>query len=148
MSEAAKIAARAYLEARTIPVTEVGCWLWTESLKPNGYGRAWWKGKTTTAHRVALVAKLGFMPKGKLGQHKCDNRWCANPEHVKPGTDASNAYDKQIKGRAARKITLDVARAIKSLLIAEEPHRAIAVEFGVHHRLVWAINRGVAWSHA
>jgi hypothetical protein len=49
---------------------------------------------------------VGDIPTGALIQHSCDNRWCVNPQHLSIGTDATNAEDKRLKGRAAKKLSI------------------------------------------
>lgn len=140
---------RKYIEDRCIPVPFVGCWMWLRSCGSHGYGQGSMQGnRVTTAHRISYLAFKGDIPDGMLVQHSCDNRWCVNPDHLSLGTDATNAIDKQLKGRAARKLTIEDAVRIKQRLSAGTPIRQLAREFGVCQRSVQFIARGRSWRHA
>lgn len=66
------------------------CWLWQASLTSNGYGKAWYKGHFTSAHRVVYTLLRGKVPVGLDVMHLCSNRSCCNPYHLKIGTHFEN----------------------------------------------------------
>lgn len=142
-------ALRSYVEERSIPVPEAGCWLWLLSLGSHGYGQACWPGtrRVDVAHRLSFVAFVGDIPSGMLVQHSCDARWCVAPHHLSLGTDATNAIDKQRKGRAAKRLSPSDIETIRILLQEKKPKRAIARDFGVSQRLIHWIEQGRVWSH-
>jgi len=83
-----------------ISKTETGCWEWTLSRLPYGYGRVAFLGnKNQYAHRVAWILTHGDIPDGLCVCHKCDNPPCINPDHLFIGTYADNAHDRDAKGR-------------------------------------------------
>jgi len=135
---------RRYIEDRSIPVPEAGCWLWLKSFGSHGYGNAAFRGLVTVAHRLSFAAFHGQIPPGVLVQHSCDNRWCVAPNHLSLGTDATNALDKQRKGRAAKKLNPAIVTEIRSL---DMPIRAIARRFGLSQATIQGVRRGRTWSH-
>jgi hypothetical protein len=81
------------LERHIERVPESGCWLWTGSIFPNGYGRTRVKScgrRQLLAHRVVYEAKVGPIPKGLDLDHLCRVRCCVNPSHLEPVTRKVN----------------------------------------------------------
>lgn len=68
------------------------CWRWTGSLHPNsGYGRFWIEAHTDRlAHRLSYQWATGEIPQGLTIDHQCRNRWCVNPQHLRPMTNVEN----------------------------------------------------------
>jgi len=82
-----------------ITIDEGGCWQWNASIMSNGYGCIRIDKKTYATHRVAWTLYRGDIPAGMCVLHHCDNRRCANPDHLFLGTHADNVRDKTGKGR-------------------------------------------------
>lgn len=82
-----------------------------------------------------------------LVQHSCDEKLCVNPDHLSLGTDATNAWDKQVKGRAAKKLQPGDVLRIKERLNRGDRVRHIATAFGVDDALIQRIRDGHAWKH-
>jgi hypothetical protein len=67
---------------------ESGCWLWTGSLTPQGYGNlgigypSEGTHRTEVAHRVAWSLLVGPIPPGCHVHHRCAVRRCVNPDHL------------------------------------------------------------------
>lgn len=100
-----------------------GCWAWTASTV-NGYGYAWFEGRSHLAHRVAWLLIHGPIPPKHRVAQSCRNRLCVRPEHLVTGTAAQLA--KEWKGgghRHPRKHARDV------LPSDEEIHRIQVLYF-------------------
>mgnify|MGYP001560875908 FL=1 len=88
-----------------------GCWEWTGSKLPGGYGQIHIWGHGMKAHRVAWMLKhdtilpVGGGQRGPIGQiviHTCDNPGCVNPRHLRLANQSENALDRERKGRGSR----------------------------------------------
>lgn len=90
------------------------CWLWTgrrvqvkqnrdgrKFLVSNGYGiftvHAIKKGPIH-AHRISYALHNGYVPRGRVVMHSCDNKQCVNPKHLSTGTQHQNMLDAHSKG--------------------------------------------------
>lgn len=82
-----------------IKVNAQGCWEWQLFIRRNGYGQMKYEGKTVDAHRVSYRCFHGEIPEGMDVLHSCDNRRCANPDHLRLGTHKENMEDMVAKGR-------------------------------------------------
>lgn len=126
------------------------CTLWSGTLDEHGYGRDGWGH---LAHRIAWEALHGPIPAGLVVRHDCDNPRCVNVDHLRLGTHADNVADRVARGRSAAgerngraKLTRDHAATIRQRIDAGESITALAREFGVDRRLVYAIGAGQVWA--
>lgn len=67
-----------------------GCWLWSSSVRPNGYGEFHYEGRTVLAHRWVYARLAGPIPDGLQLDHLCRVRACVNPDHLEPVTQREN----------------------------------------------------------
>lgn len=120
--------------------TEDGCWPWTGATYPFGYG-AIGRGhmRVEAAHRVSWELHHGPIPAGLKVLHRCDNPPCVNPEHLFLGTQADNMRDKQLKGRARKRLT--TAQVVDILARHTESHAALAREYGVTRQAVYWVRK-------
>lgn len=72
------------------------CWQWTDGVTHKGYGQ-FNAGKIVAAHRYVYRLTYGSIPTGAQVEHKCRNRRCVNPAHLRLATNKQNA-----ENRAAR----------------------------------------------
>jgi len=68
------------------------CWNWTGQINAAGYGLASYRliGRSIRAHRLAYRLLVGDIPDGRVIDHRCHNRCCVNPDHLRPVTDKQN----------------------------------------------------------
>lgn len=67
-----------------------GCWNWKAMKDPNGYGRFYVKCKPIQAHRAVYLLAVGMFPTETILDHKCRNKGCVNPDHLRPVTNKQN----------------------------------------------------------
>lgn len=134
------------------------CWLWTGRCN-NGYGRFDFMGKGMSAHVASLLIHSGMShedipedptnPGFKMsGIHKCPNKNCVHPLHVKFGTNRENTEDKRRAGTAkwgrCRPRVPDevVAQAIQEFIETDAPGWRIADKYGIRRKGMSGIIRG------
>lgn len=66
------------------------CWLWTASANSHGYGHIWVDGQARHAHRVSWELTSGPISDGMFLDHRCANKRCVNPAHLRIVTNAQN----------------------------------------------------------
>jgi len=79
-----------------------GCHEWQGAINAAGYGQVKRDGKMLMVHRLMYEMRVGPIPDWAFVLHYCDNRRCANPEHLFLGTHQDNMDDMVAKGRQAR----------------------------------------------
>lgn len=117
-----------------------GCWEWTASRLPRGYGRFSLGGKQVGAHRVSWELHHGAIPSGLAVLHRCDNPPCVRPDHLFLGTLVDNIRDMIRKGRDRKargigngraKLTDEEVAAIRSEVSGGRSQVSVARAFGV-----------------
>jgi hypothetical protein len=139
------------------------CWEWIGTTS-KGYGQIKRPksegGRTEYVHRVAYElhhgVSLGLVRDGgPMVLHTCDNRRCANPEHLFLGDAKVNFDDMVNKGRRicgnqkgtsnpGNKLSEDTIRAIRE---ANGSHTDVAERFGISTSWCWSIRTQDAWKH-
>lgn len=148
-----------YIESRSIPEPNSGCWLWLGCVDPKGYGRI--SRRTfgeTLAHRYAFIS-AGFKADGVLVCHRCDVPSCVNPDHLFSGTHVDNTTDMIKKGRknpalgeavGASKMTEDDVFWLRKHVVLGDPEfgvRPLAKVLGVGRTAVSNAFHRRAWKH-
>ncbi len=128
-----------------------GCWNWSGSLDPKGYGQARLNRKPERAHRVSYEIAFGDILSDLCVCHSCDNPRCCNPGHLFLGTIADNNADMTAKQRHAfgevnGQAKLTAAQVLEIRTDAREG-RTIAEEYGVSPALVSLIKSRQVWRH-
>jgi hypothetical protein len=128
-----------------------GCWEWTAGRFSSGYAQFSVKDWPFRAHRWLWEELNGPIQDGLLVMHKCDNRICVRPDHLRLGTHADNMADRQAKCRGAfgrrngrARLDEDDVRAIRA---SGETHGLVACAFGVSRSLVEKIRARDLWAH-
>lgn len=145
-----------WLEERSIPEPNTGCWLWLGAHDQNGYGTATTPSGTRRTHRLMAEFTIGAIPPGNVVMHRCDNPPCINPGHLKIGTVDDNNKDKAAKGRARTAVgemhggsilSDDAVRDIRRCATRGESQRSLARRFGVGQTTIGEVIRGESWAH-
>jgi len=76
--------------ALNIEESHNGCWNWTGYLGPGGYGRVWLRNAEWQVHKMIYELLVGPIPAGCILHHRCKNRRCCNPAHLKVVTQAEH----------------------------------------------------------
>jgi hypothetical protein len=80
------------------------CWEWNAGVNPDGYG-VFRSKKYQVAHRFAFEYwnKTQISP-GLVIDHKCKNKTCVNPDHLRQVTLAINTTENSLSPSALNKI--------------------------------------------
>lgn len=71
-----------------------GCWNWTAGTV-TGYGKHKAAGGHVLAHRFAYELLVGPIPDEMQIDHRCHNRRCVNPDHLRLATNKQNVENHQ-----------------------------------------------------
>lgn len=137
------------------------CWRWKGKPSRSGYGQFMVNHRSLRAHRYSYELCIGSIPGGLDVLHRCDNKWCVNPDHLFVGTKQDNQRDKVEKGRQAKGETIgghkltdeqiqEIRRRYKLKRGYHDPingQGALARDFNTTQANISLIVRGKAWKH-
>lgn len=141
------------IERNIMRLTESGCWIWMLKITKTGYGFISIDGRCVLVHRAAYRAWIGEIPSGLLVCHRCDVRYCANPDHLFLGTHMDNLEDMHRKGRNADLrgsnnggATFTDAEII-DIRTSPETTAQVATRYSRSFQTIWAIRKNKSWRH-
>lgn len=90
--------------AQITPEPNTGCWLWTASDNGRGYGRVYFGGVLSQAHRAVYELLRAPIPSGHELDHLCRVTFCVNPDHLEPVIHRVNVRRGKAGGAMARQL--------------------------------------------
>lgn len=106
----------AYLLDKIVPHLKLddasGCWEWTRSKTRYGYGQCYdpTVKRPRVTHRIVWEALNGPAPEGMKVDHECQNRGCANPDHLRLSSHAQNEQYREARPRSASGLPRNVKK--------------------------------------
>lgn len=131
------------------------CWNWKIGKDKLGYGLFYMKEERHRSHRVAWTVCFGIIGDGLNILHKCDNRACCNPCHLREGTHSENMKDMAIKYRGTCGTKSWTAKLTPDSVIALRKRfehgtlcvRSASEEFGVSKSAIRDAAAGRSWKY-
>jgi hypothetical protein len=78
------------------------CWIWLGAETPKGYGMFTLNNERVYAHRYSYELATGDVLGNREIDHRCHNRWCVNPSHLRPATHKQNCENKIVRNKYGR----------------------------------------------
>lgn len=131
------------------------CLEWSGALDLDGYGRlAPTRPGAIKAHRLAYELHYGKFDPKMWVLHKCDNRRCVRPSHLKLGTSLQNVQDRYLARRCARGMRSGTARLTNTMVLkvvrlldSGMLQKDIAEKMDIARSHISRIDRGESWNH-
>lgn len=131
---------------------ETPCWLWTDYLNVEGYGRLRVEDRPYPAHRFSYETFVGPIAGGLEPDHLCRNRACVNYAHLELVSHQENMARSDVVGHTwtrGEKCGKSKLTEAQVLAIRADPRtqKQIAVDYGVHRSQIGVIKRKQQWKH-
>lgn len=136
---------------------KTNCWIWTagrlRNAKTKLYDRAAFTVKKTklAAARWSYQHYKGYIKKGMLICHSCDNPLCVNPDHLFQGTHLDNMRDLYNKKLHKHGESHGMAKLSEKTVLKIYNDSLSNIEtskkYGVPLSTIWNIRNGKTWSH-
>jgi len=138
------------------------CLEWTGAIGKHGYGNIRYDREGVRwhkPHRLAWTIAHGSIPERMSVLHHCDNKPCANEDHLFLGTAKDNHDDMRGKGRESNpprhvgsrhpesKLNEQQVTSIRQARARGVYVKVLAKQYGVTHQLISQISRGEIWAH-
>ena len=135
------------IKMNTVVDEATGCHIFIGRKDGKGYGQIKSHGKQVLVHRWLWMQAHGQATRLEHVLHSCDNPACVNIDHLFLGDHRANMIDKAVKGRAAKKLSIEKVQQIKRLIEYNLADSEIASKFDVDRKMVSHIRSGVSWNH-
>lgn len=129
------------------------CLLWPYYRMKNGYGHVGRHDGMHLAHRLMCEMAHGPAPfEGAQATHKCGNRACVNPGHIRWGTQKDNEDDKLDHGTwftrfGGAKLTEERVVAIRNAATAGATYDELATQFETPKSTIQKVVKRYTWKH-
>lgn len=134
-----------------VNLTDDGCWEWTASTFPTGYGQFRHGDTMREAHRVAFeIFGVDDVQDDEVVRHRCPERslTCCNPAHLAAGTYRDNWRDAVQDGDIMLEFAPDEIREIRRNYYSKDiTQQDLADEWDVTQVLIGQTIRREAYSH-
>lgn len=123
----------------------------------DGYVRIRYNGKHERLFRVLYIQKYGYIPKGMVLRHLCNNAWCCNVNHLAIGTQKDNYQDmvkcgRDTKGKSKINIrgTKNLShklteQQVKEIYLSKLNNNKLAKKYNVSHTNIYYIKNKKQW---
>lgn len=124
-----------------------GCWQWKNQLRPNTYPTIEIQGVQYRANIAAASIreniKMCDVPKGLHACHKCNNKLCVNPEHIKFGTPRENQLD-VLDTETSKGVKLNWKKA-EEIRLSTQTNKELSDQYHVNESTINNIKKGRIW---
>lgn len=108
------------------------CWLWTGTINDSGYGIFSVRNNRLRAHRFSWELHESAIPEGMQVDHRCRNRQCVNPDHLRVVSNKQNSEHVAGWARSSsnfRGVTFDKRRNVWKAQVKHEGRNHFCGDF-------------------